>query len=253
MTMMQDVIRAISKELMPSAPDFEWIDADTHSGPAESSNKLMESIVNKTTCATLSLAAGSSLWIALRFRHLENVDDDLDFVRAVFAGMSRPELFDYRLCYEDRHKSLPKVQDVLYATKRHLLSAIWPPRWRDTIDQPFQDTFHLIYIARHVLSTSQKRVYNEWLNNCIDRMDVLAPRPEEFDDGWADTASDDQINEYLRVFWGQPIPPIALVDDVSREALDGYYIRFLHEEDWEANRYMLGAPTYTGWTAPDYS
>jgi hypothetical protein len=219
--------------------DFLWKGPDAHIGPAETENALLVSLKGKTTNGTTGLAAAIATWGFQRFASQMDVKPYLKFAEAVFLQMPDRGMINVSEVKSEVVPKSPPVVSAIKRIRRLLISAVNPGRWDGAIDQPFRETFHLVYLTRHVLNPAARMLFDAWLKQAIERIDKIAPRPPDMPRSWGSGLERQEIARIVLTFRGQPIPPAAFSPAAVVGDLSAAYEAFATTERKRSNPYYV--------------
>ncbi len=227
----------IFQDISKAPLTFQWKGLDAHIGPVEKDTPLLRSLKNKTTNGTVALAAAVATWGFLRFDEHTDISTYLKFSEAAFLQMPNPEMIDLSTVKQPV-PSKPKMESALLRLQKLLKDAVNPVRWGDTIDQPFRETFHLVHLTRHVLDANTQKRFDLWLSDAIANIDEIAKRPkEDKSQDWA-SASEKQLQAYIKLFRGQDIPPQVFVNKIDTKQLKKTYASFATKQRLRDNKFI---------------
>lgn len=222
-------------------PSFPWHGRDEHTGSTRYETPLLQRLDLKTSCAYITLCAGIVMWGALRLEGFrEEHKTALQLAEAAMAYQ-----VDWR--YADRDAvdiSIPEDGPPEVAALYELCIFLWRcidrERYWDNYYSPMLETFHAAHLARHMLPRAARAAYGKWLARIIDRLDAIAPKPDEDFADPDDFATDEEWQAFASRHRGNALPPevldpgIAIDPGRCRPLVE----RFLSQLDWTRNPFL---------------
>lgn len=230
--------------------DFEWLGRNSHIGPIQTETEITLRIAGKTTSGTNCLAAGILQWGFTRFGHLEASEECIAMLPAIFAQMTDPYIVSTAEARRARFSTSKPEEAALARLRLLLLDTINPYRWGDEVTQAWPEVSHMYYLVMHVLDKENRAAFARWFDEANDRLARLAPRPTDRPKEWVYGASPERIKQYVRLFWGRPMPPAVLERKVGIDDLDDEMSRYLQSIDWSRISLVQRTPSWEKWREP---
>lgn len=231
----------IPANLAAEAPRFEWWGRDEHTGSTRYATPLLERLDLKTSNAFVVLCAGIVSWGAARLQgHCADTKTAEQLAEAALAYQ-----VDWR--YVDRDAidvAIPRDAPPQQAALLELCIFLWRclnhDKYWDNYYAPILETFHAAHLTRHMLPRTFKPAYSQWLAAVIDRLDLLAPKPDEDPASRADFETEAAWRAFIDRHRGRPLPPdvLDLQRTVAVADLDGLMDAWLRRLDWATNPFL---------------
>ena len=220
--------------------DFRWDGSGEHTGPMQTVTKLLARLAGTTTCGQVSLCAGVLQWGAWRLSPHTPVDSCLRLAEAAFAYQVDFRYLDFEQRSKEELPDEPPALSAMMELDRFMAYSIDADEYWNSYYQPVTETFHSVHLVRHILPKPKRKMFEEWLNAVVDRIKVVAPKPEEEFKKKKEFDSVEAHKAFVARHRGNPLPPEIIDpgfdynDEIRVELID----QFLQSLDWGANRYL---------------
>jgi len=228
-------------EAVAGAPiEFPWKGASYHYGPADLSGPLLDHVADKTTCGTICLCAGITLWAVRRLHGHTDTSCGENLTEAMFAYQ-----IDWR--YVDREAipagpvpEEPPPLSAIMAVQSFARRSINHKRYWNHYYQPIEEAFHAAHIVGHIMPDAYKKSFPKWLKAISARLDAVAAKPDEPKRNKSEFESLDEYNDWVATHRGVALPPEILDPDFDyqEDRREEFVAQFLQELDQKTNRYL---------------
>lgn len=230
----------IPESIVGTPIDFPWLGDREHIGPTQTVTPLLEMLGDKTTCAHLSLGAGILQWACWRLAGHAEVDRELDFVEAIFAYQVDPRYLKESARSGDKPFDDTPASKALKEIDWLMVKATNPERYWHSYYNPIMEVFHSAHVVRHILSSSARKTFGDWLKAISKRLDEVAPKPDEPFRKLKTFATLEEYHAFTARHRGVPLP-IQLLDpdfDYRPEQRETLIDAYLSRLDWKSNHYL---------------
>ncbi len=231
----------ITRPKIVGAPvDYLWKGAGWHIGPVETVNKRFKDVGSKTTCGMLTQAAGIISWGAWRLKGQTDVSTLMHMIEASFAFQVHPDYVDSNAAPTYQPVEQPPAESAAMELQEFLWQALNADKYWHDYYQPFESAFHTSYVVRHILPKPAQRAFRAWLNDMLQRIGQIAPKPDEPPAEDEDAMTPQELAKYYARHWGQPLPPHSLELERPYDPAERVHSvdQFLRGLSWQDNPFL---------------
>jgi hypothetical protein len=230
----------IPTSVMEEPITFVWNGAQAHIGPVEVVTPFMKSLAQGTGLAQVAQCTGMLLWAVWRLKKSADIVHMLELAEAAFAYS-----IDWRY-FDETANPLRKIVDqppALSASMKInslMLHALDHEAHWNSFYQPIDETFHSANIVTHILPKTERRVFEVWLNDVIDRVKTYFPLPDIPEKKFRTFESEAAYDDYVAPRRGIAVPPQILDPsfDYKPQDREALLAEFLGQLNPQKNRYL---------------